>query len=92
MRRPHEDAKAAAISYKPGDYAPQVVAKGYGAVAEAIIALAKESGIYVHESRELVELLLKVDLDGDIPTELYQAVAEVLAWIYRMEAAAGTSR
>lgn len=85
MTRPPEDRKAAALSYKKGDYAPRVVAKGRGAVAETIIQLARESGVYVHESRELVELLMQVDIDRDIPEELYRAVAEILVWIYWME-------
>lgn len=83
--RHDDDKKAAALSYKRGDYAPTVVAKGKGVVAEAIIALARESGVYVHESPELVDLLLRVDIDRDIPPELYRAVAEILAWIYWME-------
>lgn len=85
MTRHPDDHKAAALSYRSGDYAPRVIAKGRGAVAEAIIALARESGVYVHESRELVELLMRVDIDRDIPPELYRAVAEILAWIYWME-------
>lgn len=84
-----DDKKAAALSYKRGDYAPKVVAKGKGVVAEAIIALARESGVYVHESPELVDLLLRVDIDRDIPPELYRAVAEILAWIYWMESGGG---
>lgn len=85
MNRNPDDLKAAAVTYNKGDYAPRVVAKGHGATAEAIIAIAKESGVYVHESKELVELLLQVDLDRDIPPELYRAVAEILAWIYWLE-------
>lgn len=87
--RHDDDKKAAALSYKRGDYAPIVVAKGKGVVAEAIIALARESGVYVHESPELVDLLLRVDIDRDIPPELYRAVAEILAWIYWMESGGG---
>ena len=79
------ERQAAALAYKAGDYAPRIVAKGRGATAEAIIALAKESGVYVHESPELVSLLLKVDLDHFIPAELYVAVAEILAWLYWLE-------
>ena len=83
--RHDDDKKAAALSYKPGDYAPRVIAKGKGIVAEAIISLARESGVYVHDSPELVDMLMKVDLDRDIPPELYRAVAEILAWIYWLE-------
>ena len=54
-------------------------------MAEAIIACAREAGVYVHESPELVKLLMQVDADKFIPPELYRAVAEVLVWLYRME-------
>ncbi len=87
---PHEpqfndQRMAAALSYKQGYYAPVVVAKGKGVIAEAIIACAKESGVYVHESPELVTLLMQVDIDEHIPAELYRAIAELLVWIYKME-------
>lgn len=77
--------QAIALTYGAGDYAPKVVAKGRGAIAEQIIALAKEHHVFVHESKDLVNLLMQVDLDEHIPTELYLAIAEILAWIYRLE-------
>jgi len=76
---------AVALAYHDGDGAPKVVAKGRGALAETIIARAREAGIYVHESPELVAVLMQVDLDARIPPELYLAVAELLAWLYRLE-------
>jgi flagellar biosynthesis protein len=79
------ERRAAALSYKKGDYAPRVIAKGDGVVAEAIINLARETGVYVHESPELVDLLMNVNLDRHIPPELYVAVAELLAWLYWLE-------
>jgi flagellar biosynthesis protein len=84
-----EERKAAALSYKQGYYAPVVVARGRGVMAEAIIACAREAGVYVHESPELVRLLMQVDTDQFIPPELYRAVAELLVWLYRMEEEAG---
>ena len=78
---------AVAIAYLSGDAAPKVVAKGRGLIAEEIIARAKEHGVCVHESRELVALLMQVELDRDIPPTLYRAVAELLAWLYHIEAA-----
>ncbi|CAH2032659.1 EscU/YscU/HrcU family type III secretion system export apparatus switch protein [Trichlorobacter ammonificans] len=84
-RQQLDERMAAALSYKQGYYAPVVVAKGKGVVAEAIIACARDAGVYVHESPELVTLLMQVDLDEHIPPELYRAVAEVLVWLYRME-------
>lgn len=62
-----------------------MVAKGQGQVAEKIIERAKEAGVFVHESPELVSLLMQVDLDQHIPSQLYRAVAELLAFIYMLE-------
>jgi flagellar biosynthesis protein len=62
-------------------------------VAREIIERANEAGVFVHESPELVSLLMQVDLDARIPPQLYVAVAELLAWLYRIEqgADAGTA-
>lgn len=79
--------QAVALSYRPEGGAPQVVAKGRGLLAEEIIARARASGVFVHESADLVALLMRVDLDERIPPALYVAVAELLAWLYRIEAA-----
>ena len=76
---------AVALAYTQTDAAPRVVAKGRGIIAEQIIARARDNGVYVHESPELVSLLMQVDLDQRIPPQLYLAVAELLAWIYRLE-------
>lgn len=80
-----ERSLAVALAYAPGDAAPRVVAKGRGLIAEEIVARAKEHGVYVHESKELVALLTQVDLDAHIPPQLYVVVAELLAWIYQIE-------
>lgn len=77
------------MAYNPEDGAPRVVAKGSGINAEAIISLARENGVYVHQSPELVSLLMQVDLDHEIPPELYQAVAELLAWLYALDCEQG---
>lgn len=76
---------AVALAYQEGQIAPKVVAKGRGLIAQEIIKRAKEAGIYVHESSELVALLMQVNLDDRIPPQLYVAVAELLAWLYRLE-------
>lgn len=76
---------AVALAYRSDGAAPTVVAKGRGLLAQTIIERARECGVYVHESPELVSLLMQVDLDQHIPPELYLAVAELLAWLYRME-------
>src|ERR1700685_313864 len=81
---------AAALAYdtKSGDNTPRVVAKGYGLVAELIVQRAEEAGLYVHRAPEMVSLLMQVDIDSRIPPQLYQAVAELLAWLYRLESGA----
>ena len=76
---------AVALAYAAGDAAPKVVAKGRGLIAKEIVARAREHGVFVHESKELVALLSQVDLDDHIPPQLYLAIAELLAWIYRVE-------
>ncbi len=77
--------EAVALAYRQTDAAPRVVARGKGLIAEEIIARAREHGVYVHESPELVALLTQVDIDEHIPPQLYMAVAELLAWLYRLE-------
>lgn len=84
-RPPEKRQEAVALHYAADTGAPRVVAKGRGLLAEEIIERARTAGIYVHESPELVSLLMQVDLDERIPPELYVAVAELLAWLYRLE-------
>ena len=91
-KKPDPQKSAVALTYGQTDAAPRVVAKGRGLIAQQIIARARENGIYVHESPELVSLLLQVDLDQRIPPELYLAVAELLAWIYRLESSQASAR
>ncbi len=87
MAMPDMQRAAAAIAYREGDGAPRVVAKGRGILADTIIERARASGVYVHESRELLALLMQIDLDSHIPPQLYIAVAELLAWLYHLEEA-----
>lgn len=79
--------EAVALSYRAGDRSPRLVAKGHGTIAEEIIRRAREAGIYVHESSELVGMLMGIDLDRHIPPELYVVVAELLAWLHQAEQA-----
>ena len=85
MIQPSERRSAVALAYAANAPAPKVVAKGRGLIAEAIIERARAAGVYVHDSPELVGLLMQVDLDRHIPPQLYVAVAEILAWLYRLE-------
>lgn len=86
----HTRKTAAVLAYDmpaAREGAPRVVAKGYGIVADMIVQRAKEAGLYVHQSPEMVNLLMQVDLDSKIPPQLYKAVAELLAWLHQLEAA-----
>ncbi|MEA3240824.1 MAG: EscU/YscU/HrcU family type III secretion system export apparatus switch protein [Pseudomonadota bacterium] len=75
---------AAALRYEQGKQkAPAVVAKGSGVVAEKIIETAKRHGIPLQENSELVQVLMKLEINQEIPAELYQVVADILAMIYR---------
>jgi flagellar biosynthesis protein len=78
------DRLAVALQYERGlDTAPKISAKGKGAIAEAIIALAKKHGVEIREDKDLAQLLSKFEIDTPIPTEAYMAVAEILSYIYR---------
>jgi len=77
--------KAAALRYLPQkDTAPRIVAKGTGAIAEKILSIAKEHNIPLKDDPQLVEVLSALDLYQEIPPDLYKAVAEVLAFVYKM--------
>lgn len=77
--------RAVALGYDPErDEAPRVLAKGSGIIAENIRQLASEHDIPIHEDKQLVEYLMALDLYQEIPPEVYPVVAEILAFIYRM--------
>lgn len=77
--------KAVAILYDEAKgSAPKIVASGKGVVAEKIIETARAAGIHIQEDPNLVELLSKIPIGNEIPTELYQTVAEVLAFVYQI--------
>lgn len=81
-----ETPRAAALGYEPGkDAAPRVIAAGRGPIAEEIIAVARRNGVPLHEDPVLVEALAAVQVGEAIPPELYALVAEVLAFIYRVQ-------
>ena len=80
----NEILKAVAINYdEENDSSPKVVAKGVGNVAEKIKDRAVDAGVPITEDSDLVEMLSFVELDNEIPTELYGAVAEILSWVYK---------
>jgi flagellar biosynthesis protein len=86
--------EAVALRYQLGkDEAPRVVAKGRFETADRIIKKAKEAGIPIQEDETLVRLLSQLDLNQVIPSELYQAVAEVFSFLYQLDKEANkTSR
>ncbi len=76
---------AVALGYeRGGDDLPRVLAKGRGAVADQILAIAEEHGIAVHKDEDLVEVLDRLEIDAPIPVAAFAAVAEILAHLYRM--------
>lgn len=77
--------KAVALKYdKAKDNAPKVIGKGKGEIANNIVKLAKEHDIPIKKDEDLVELLSKVDIDKEIPPNLYKAVAEVFSFLYKI--------
>jgi flagellar biosynthesis protein len=87
MKKKHQKRTKSAISLRYDSLrstAPKVTAKGKGLVAENIIALAHEHNIPVQQDPDLVEVLSQVDVDQEIPPSVYQVVAELLAFVYKM--------
>ncbi|RPH38821.1 MAG: flagellar biosynthesis protein FlhB [Desulfobulbaceae bacterium] len=77
--------KAVAILYDEAKgSAPRIIASGKGLVAEKIIETARAAGVHIQEDPNLVELLAKIPIGNEIPVELYQTVAEVLAFVYKI--------
>lgn len=83
--KPKPARKAVALRYDAQeDNAPRLVAKGNRLLAERIIEIARENRIPIHEDPDLVAVLSKLDVEHEIPEALYRAVAEVLAYVYRL--------
>lgn len=84
-RPPQTRRAAVALQYGAAtDSAPKITAKGHGVVAEKIIALARQNGVPLRQDPDLVQVLSQLDLRQEIPPSLYQVVAELLAFIYRL--------
>jgi flagellar biosynthesis protein len=82
--QPHQK-RAVALRYDPGsDGAPVVVAKGRGRTAEQILELAKKNAVPVRQDANLVQVLSRLNLDQEIPPEVYRAVAAILAFLHRV--------
>lgn len=80
--------RATALRYEPGGRAPEVVATGAGLVADRILAAAREAGVPVRHDPALAEALAALDLGDEVPPVMWTAVAETLAWAYRLDAGA----
>ena len=89
-QNPDLDRKAVALKYDQlKDRAPKVIAKGRGHVAEHILAAAQKHTIPVYQNKALVNMLMALEIDREIPPELYKAIAEVMAYVYRMDSSKG---
>ena len=77
--------KATALQYNINkDNAPKMIAKGEHYLAQKIIEIAKENNIPIKEDRDLVELLSKLEINQEIPQDMYKAIAEVFSFIYKL--------
>ncbi|GAA0787843.1 EscU/YscU/HrcU family type III secretion system export apparatus switch protein [Marinobacterium sediminicola] len=93
MNKPvDKERSAVALKYDPDNPgAPRVVAKGRGLIAEQILALAEEHDIHIHQSPELIEVLIRLELGEEIPEALYRAIAEVIAFAYGLRDSGDTA-
>lgn len=82
---PRSPTKAATLKYdRESSAAPRLTAKGHGLVAQKIIAIAEEHNIPIHQDADLIEILEKTEIDTEIPLEVYALVAEIFAFIYKL--------
>jgi flagellar biosynthesis protein len=87
MERKKRQNRAVALKYQPdSDNAPKVTAIGKGKVAEKIIEIAREHNIHIHNDPDLIEVLSHLDLNEEIPAPLYVIVAELLGFVYSLNA------
>lgn len=80
-----QPTQAVALRYNEESVAPQVIAKGKGYVAENILSAARKNSVPIYQNKTLTSMLMAVDIDREIPPDLYTAVAEILAYVYRMD-------
>jgi flagellar biosynthesis protein len=89
--KPPKPQRATALRYEKGEHAPTVTATGRGLVAERIVTAAREAGVPVRSDPALAEALGALEIDADVPEAMWRAVAETLAWAYRVDARAGNT-
>jgi flagellar biosynthesis protein len=81
----HDQKQAVALRYEPKkDRAPKITGTGRGHLAEKILDLARQHNIPIRQDTNLLQILSRLDLNQEVPLEVYQAVAEILAFIYRL--------
>ncbi|MBM7603338.1 flagellar biosynthesis protein [Metabacillus crassostreae] len=86
MSKENESRKAVALKYNAEkEQAPIVIAKGKGLVADEIVETAQKHQVHIQEDPALIELLSKLEIHQQIPDELYEAVAEIFAFVYQLE-------
>jgi len=76
--------RAVGLKYNKGS-APKVIAKGYGALAQELIAIAQENDVMIHQDEELSQFLHQLDLGQEIPKELYAIIAELIAFAFVLQ-------
>jgi flagellar biosynthesis protein len=85
--------RAAALGYNVDrDNAPRLLARGEGHIAGKILEIARREGIPIHENAALVDILSRLDIEREIPPDLYRVVAEIIAFVFRVQAAAAGTR
>ena len=91
MAKKDKKKKAVAVKYRPKiDDAPKVIAKGQGKVAEKIIEIAREHQLHIHNDPDLIEVLSQLDINEEIPPDLYIVIAELLAFVYSLNRSEST--
>jgi flagellar biosynthesis protein len=88
MPTPKKPRRASALRYE-GTGAPKVTASGQGLIADRIVEVARENGIPIRQDPALAQALAALELEEEIPRDLYTAVAEAIAWAYTLDAKAG---
>ena len=80
-----EILKAVALKYDSNkDRAPTITAKGFGSIASKILDLAQKNGVFIHRDSDMVEILSRLEIGDEIPDSLYKAIAEILAFVYKL--------
>ncbi|CCQ97473.1 conserved hypothetical protein [[Clostridium] ultunense Esp] len=87
----NKSKKAIALSYKEGDNVPKVIAKGKGEIAERIVEVGEKGNVEIYEDKKLAEELIKLDLHDEIPSQLYEAVAKIIFFVYQLDSEKGES-